>query len=146
MTNRTKAALAAALAAAALAACAHPRPAAEVAMMQAQEWKGAHGGPLDAGTAVATDAASWNSLWRKIGQAPPDLDLAKFVGVAVYLGRRPTGGWKASLAAAERGDDLVVRWRVVKPGGFVTQALTEPWAVSAFPRPKGRVILEAAPE
>jgi hypothetical protein len=147
MTNRTKAALAA-LAAAALAACAHPhpRPAPEVNVMQTQEWKGAHGGPLEPGTAVAVDAASWNKLWRDVGQAPPDLDLEKFVGVAVYLGRRPTGGWRASFAAASRGDDLVVRWRVVKPGGFVAQVLTEPWAVQAFPRPKGRVVVEAAPE
>jgi hypothetical protein len=128
------------------AACAHAPTGPEVSVMPVQEWKGAHGGPTEPGTAVATDAASWNALWRRMGQAPPELDLAKAVAVAVYLGRRPTGGWRASIEGSTRGDDLVVRCRAVKPGGFVAQVLTEPWAVRAFPRPKGRVIVEAAPE
>jgi len=140
------AALALALAAAATAACAHARPTAEVNVIQVQEWKGARDGPAEPGTAVGTDAASWNRLWRSVGKPPPEMDLSKYVGVAVYAGTRPTGGWHVVFAAAERGDDLVVRWKVVRPTGFVTQALTAPWAVQAFPKPKGRVILEAEPE
>jgi hypothetical protein len=135
-------ALALGLAAAGTAACAHARGVQEAAVMQAQEWKGAHDGPAAPGTAVGVDAASWNALWRGLGKAPPELDLSKFVGVAVYAGARPTGGWRVSFAAASRGDDLVVRWKIVKPGGFVAQVLTAPWAVAAFPRPKGRVLLE----
>lgn len=141
-----RAALALALAAAGAAACAHARPAAEVKTVSIQEWKGARDGPAEPGTAVGTDASTWNRLWRNVGQAPPDLDLTKFVGVAVYAGTRPTGGWRVSFAAADRGDDLVVRWKIVKPTGFVTQALTAPWAVQAFPRPKGRVLLEMEPD
>jgi hypothetical protein len=143
--TRTEAAALALFLAAAAAACAHA-PTKEGPVMQVQEWKGARGGPEEAGTAVATDAASWNKLWRRMGQAPPDFDLSGAVAVAVYIGRRPTGGWHASLEAASRGDDLVVRWRVLKPTGFTTQAFAEPWLVRAFPRPKGRVILEAAAE
>jgi hypothetical protein len=139
-------ALGLAFAAAAAAACAHGRSAAEVAVMQSQEWKGAHDGPAEPGTAIGTDAPSWNALWRSVGKAPPELDLSKFVAVAVYAGSRPTGGWRVSFAAAAKGDDLVVRWRILKPSGFTTQVLTAPWAVQAFPRPKGRVLVEAEPE
>ncbi|NNN05257.1 MAG: protease complex subunit PrcB family protein [Elusimicrobia bacterium] len=139
-------ALALALLAAASAACAHVRPAAEASVMKTQEWRGMRGGPQEPGTATATDAASWNAVWRRVGQEPPPLDLEKFVGVAVYLGQRPTGGWHTDIAAQQRGDDLIVRWKIVKPMGFVTQVLTTPWDVQTFARPKGKLILEAAPE
>ena len=109
-------------------------------------WKGARDGPAEPGTAVGTDAASWNRAWRVMGKEPPELDLAKFVGVAVYAGTRPTGGWRIRITGASRGDDLVVRWKVLRPAGFVTQALTAPWAVQAFARPKGRVLVEPEPE
>jgi len=143
MKNNARFALALTLAA---AACAHAPRAAEVTVMRTQEWKGAHDGPQSPGTAVGTDANTWNALWRSLGKTPPELDLEKFVAVAVYAGGRPTGGWRVDFSAASRGDDLVVRWKIVKPGGFVSQVLTAPWAVQAFPRPKGRLIVEAQPE
>ena len=146
MKNNARFALALALATAAAAACAHAPRGAEVPVMQTQEWKGAHDGPQTPSTAIGNDAASWNALWRALGRTPPELDLEKFVAVAVYAGERPTGGWRVSFSAALRGDDLVVRWKILKPGGFSTQVLTAPWAVQTFPKPKGRVILEAAPE
>jgi len=130
------------------AACAAPpREPREEGAMQTLEWKGQAGGPVEPGAEVAVDAGSWNALWRRLGQPPPPLDMGKYVGVAVYAGQRPTGGWTISFSEPlSRGDDIVVRYRVVKPAGFVTQAFTQPWKVRAFPRPKGRAAVEAAPE
>jgi hypothetical protein len=154
MTNRL---LTAAVLAAATAACAPGRgaphktqsPAAAAAekTMTIQEWKGQYGGPDEPGSVVASDAHSWERAWKQVGQDAPALDFERSVGVMVFVGRKPTGGYTPVFdEPAARGDDLVVRYRVPKPSGFTTQALAQPWKARAFPRPKGKVIVEAAPE
>jgi hypothetical protein len=153
--------LLAAAAASALAACASGKrppekaaaPAApataavEKTPMTIQEWKGQYGGPGEAGSIVAADQHAWERAWRQVGQDAPPLDFAKFVGVMVFVGEKPTGGFTVVFdEPAAKGDDLVVRYHVPKPGGFTTQALAQPWKARAFARPKGRVIVESAPE
>jgi len=147
------------LAAAASAACAMGRkppqkadapPAAaagEKTPMTIQEWKGQYGGPGEAGSIVAADRHAWERAWRQVGRDAPPLDFANFVGVMVFVGEKPTGGFTVVFdEPVAKGDDLVVRYHVPKPGGFTTQALAQPWKARAFPRPKGRVIVETAPE
>jgi hypothetical protein len=135
------------LAAALIAATACAPVRTEKKPMTIQEWKGQHDGPAEAGSLVATDQASWERAWRQVGKDAPALDFAKFAGVMVFVGSKPTGGWTVVFdEPAARGDDAVVRYHVPKPGGFTTQAFTQPWKAAAFPRPKGRLILEASPE
>jgi len=151
--------LAAAAMTAATAACAMgrkppkdpaPAPAAastEKTPMTIQEWKGQHDGPTEPGSLVCADRGAWERAWKQVGKDAPPLDFDKFVGVMVFVGEKPTGGWSPVFdEPVAKGDDLVVRYRVPKPGGFTTQAFTQPWKARAFPRPKGRVIVEAAPE
>ena len=115
--------------------------------MTIQEWKGQHDGPGEPGSLVATDQTAWERAWRQVGQAAPPLDFAKFVGVMVFIGQKPTGGWTVVFdEPVAQGDDVVVRYHIPKPGGFTTQAFTQSWKARAFSRPKGRVILEAAPQ
>jgi hypothetical protein len=115
--------------------------------MTIQEWKGQHGGPAEAGSIVAADQGAWQRAWKQVGQDAPALDFVKFVGVIVFVGEKPTGGWSPVFdEPVAKGDDIVVRYRVPKPTGFTTQAFTQPWKARAYPRPKGRVIVEAAPE
>ena len=65
----------------------------------------------------------------------------------VYLGEKMTGGYTVVFdEPVAQGDDLLVRYRVPKPSGFTIQAITYPWRARAFPRPKGRVIVQAAAE
>lgn len=104
------------------------------------EWKGQNGGPIDAGTEVAADAAAWTRLWLSLGQDAPALDFGKHFAVAVFAGESPTGGYKIEfLEPAAKGPNLTVRYRVVPPSGFATQAITQPWKVRAFTRVKGKV-------
>ena len=133
---------------AATAACAPaPIKPAEKLPMTIQEWKGQHDGPGEPGSLVATDQASWERAWKQVGQAAPALDFARFFGVIVFVGQKPTGGYTVVFdEPVAQGDDVVVRYHVPKPGGFTTQAFTQPWKARAYARPKGRVILEAAPE
>jgi hypothetical protein len=115
--------------------------------MTIQEWKGQYGGPAEAGSVVANDAGAWERAWKQVGKDAPAADFGGFVGVLVFVGEKPTGGWTPVFdAPVSRGDDLVVRYRVPRPGGFTTQAIAHPWKAALFPRPKGRVLVEAAPE
>jgi hypothetical protein len=115
--------------------------------MTSQEWKGQRGGPSEAGSLVAEDQAAWETAWHRVGQDAPALDFSRYAGVMVFAGEKPTGGYVVVFdELVVRGDDVVVRYRVPKPGGFTTQEFTRPWKALALPRPKGRVIVEAAPE
>lgn len=108
------------------------------------EWKGQNGGSIDAEERVVTDEHGWSRLWLMIGQDAPPLDFGKYYAVAVFAGERPTGGYVVDfLDPAPKGKDTVVRYRVLTPTGFTTQAVTQPWKVRAFPRVKGKVIVEA---
>ena len=107
------------------------------------EWRG-NGGTVDAEERVVTDANGWSRLWLMIGQDAPPLDFAKYYAVAVFAGERPTGGYAVEfLDPIAKGKDTVVRYRVPTPTGFTTQAITQPWKVRAFPRVKGKVLVEA---
>lgn len=129
-------------------AAAAPAAATEKTPMTIQEWKGQYGGPGEPGSVVCADAGAWHRAWKQVGKEAPPLDFDRFVGVMVFVGEKPTGGWTPVFDEPfARGDDLVVRYRVPKPGGFTTQAFAQPWKARAFPRPHGRVVVEeAAPE
>jgi hypothetical protein len=147
MSNNFRAAAVVAAAAMAAACATGRKPPMEKTPMTIQEWKGQYSGPGEPGSVIASDQAAWQDAWRRIGKDAPALDFAKLVGVVVFLGEKPTGGFAVVFGEPEaKGDDLVVRYHVPKPGGFASQALAQPWAARAFARPKGRVIVEAAPE
>ncbi len=108
------------------------------------EWKGQYGGSIDAEQRVVVDANGWTRLWLSLrqGGAPP-LDFTKYFAVAVMIGERPTGGYTVEfLDPVPKGMDVTVRYRVLTPTGFTTQAFTQPWKVRAFPRVKGKVHVE----
>ena len=112
------------------------------------EWKGPMGGSsANHNHLVVDDAAGWSSVWAELGKPAPALDFTKYCAVAVFVGERPTGGYGVAYESpVAKGDDLVVRYRITKPTGFSTQAFTRSWSVKAFPRPKGRVIVEYLPK
>ena len=143
MTNDLR--LAALLLAAATTACAMGRrpPASGEKTMITQEWKGQQGGPELHGHQIVYDDIGWQGGWLELKQAAPPLDMTKYAAVFVYVGRKTTGGYKVVWdEPVPQGDDLKVSYRILKPEGMVTQALTAPWAVHAFPKPKRFVVVE----
>jgi len=109
------------------------------------EWKGQHGGPIDAGTRVAVDDGEWTRLWLMLGSDAPPLDFKKYFAVAVFAGERMTGGYTVDfLEPVIKGQDATIKYRVVPPTGFTTQAIAQPWKVKAFPRVKGKVFVVPA--
>jgi hypothetical protein len=110
------------------------------------EWKGQYGGPIDPGTEVAADANAWMRLWLQVGQDAPPLDFKKYFAVAVFAGERPTGGYTVEfLEPVMKGSDVTVRYRIMDPTGFSTQAIAQPWRIRAFPRVSGKVFVVKAP-
>ena len=108
------------------------------------EWKGQHGGPIDPVAEVIADESGWTRLWLQIGQDAPDLDFKKYYAVAVFAGEKPTGGYTIEFVEpARKGADAVVKYKILPPSGFSTQAIAQPWKVRAFPRVSGKVSVEA---
>jgi hypothetical protein len=118
----------------------------EKKMTATLEWKGGNGGSATHSHLIVYDDDGWQGAWRELGKDAPPLDFSKYCALIVHVGERPTGGFGVTFEApVQKGDDLLVRYRIVKPTGFVTQAFTRSWAVKALPRPKGRLIAEYVP-
>jgi hypothetical protein len=68
--------------------------------------------------------------------------------VGVFLGNRPSAGYRVEVAGVRRdGDALVVSWREVTPapGATVSQTVTTPFALAAVTRHDGPVRFEKLP-
>lgn len=94
---------------------------------------------FDGGLEILTSAERYV---EELGAEPPaDIDFDREWVVFFGIGVRNTGGYSASLDSLEYYPGfgaLVVRTREVSPGFdcIVTQALTNPYALYRFPRPR----------
>ena len=87
------------------------------------------------GHEVVQTPAQWQALWHKIGKKTPSADLANNFAVAVFAGTRNSGGYGIVFdAPVEEKGALVIRYKVTRPKGMATMALTEPYAVRLFSR------------
>ena len=99
--------------------------------------KGSRSGVRDPRQVVLRSQGEWNALWAQHVSAdakpvPPPLDFARELGVAVFLGEKPTGGYDVAISRAQRSDDAVIvyfRERTPAPGAIVTQSLTQPFHI-----------------
>jgi hypothetical protein len=108
-------------------------------------------GPLSNGStareAVVRNPEDWTSLWTSLPtkQNAPSVAFDQMMVVGVFLGNRPTSGYRVEFTGARRdGDALVVTWREVKPadGASVTATVTSPFAVAGVTRHDGPVRFE----
>ena len=84
---------------------------------------------------VVRTTAEWERLWREhdAGQSTvPAVDFSREMVAAVFLGTRPTGGYRVEVTAV-RGDGaaLIVEYAERRPDGdaLLTQALTMPYHI-----------------
>src|SRR5688500_14003106 len=94
--------------------------------------------------AIARTPAEWQSLWKAHGGAEsvPAVDFAKELVAAIFLGTRPTGGYRVEITAARReGQSLVLDYLERRPGAdaIVSQALTSPFHIVRLPKHDGPV-------
>jgi hypothetical protein len=100
---------------------------------------GEDGAPT-AGELVASSADEWAQKWQESGAtgAAPDVSDVNFdneVAVALFLGERPTGGWRVGSDVTVRiqGQFGAVVYEILGPGDGCssTQAITHPYLALA---------------
>ena len=103
----------------------------------ALRWSGQNSMATGPEAAAITNRSAWQHLWTNRLRIPPplDIDFARYVAVCIFLGTRPTGGYGVEFGTPyEEDGKMVIPFRERKPTGFVTQALTRPFAVKVFAR------------
>ena len=110
-------------------------------------------GPLSNGAtareSVVRNPEDWGTLWASLPtkQAAPQVAFDQMMVVGVFVGNRPTTGYKVEIVGARKdGDALVIEWRETPPtpGSSVNATVTTPFAVAGLPRHDGPVRFEKA--
>jgi len=110
-------------------------------------------GPVSNGSvareSVVRSPEEWGTLWASLPtkQAAPQVAFDQMMVVGVFIGNRPTTGYKVEITGARKeGDALVVLWKEVPPvaGSSVNATVTSPFAVAGLPRHDGPVRFEKA--
>ncbi|MPZ18348.1 MAG: VWA domain-containing protein [Luteitalea sp.] len=96
---------------------------------------------------VIRSQAEWEKLWESLptGKPLPKVDFEQEMLVAVFLGRRSTGGYSVRVDSVRReGDGIIVAYREVAPASDAirTQQLTTPFAVARVVKTDGAVRFE----
>lgn len=99
--------------------------------------------------AVARTVSEWSALWQQhAGAKPlPKVDFTKRIVVAVFLGSRPSAGYRVEVSGTrQEGKILVVQWREVRPpaDSLLAQVLTSPAHLVSIPKFDGEIKFEKA--
>jgi hypothetical protein len=101
--------------------------------------------------AVARNDKEWAALWQQhAGPArpAPKVDFTTRTVVAVFLGSRPSAGYRVEVSATRRdGKTLIVTWRELPPDrdSLLAQVLTSPAHLVSIPKFDGEIKFERAP-
>ena len=106
--------------------------------------QGQYGSVAEAKTLYIRTVQEWETLWTSINptQPAPAVPFATEAVAAVFLGERPSGGYRVNITGTRRdGTALVIEYteRAPGPGDIVTQALTSPFHIVRVPRHDGAV-------
>lgn len=93
------------------------------------QWQGQQGTHTGPARVVVRDAAAWQTLWDRIGRAPPRPFPRQGLAVAVLAERQPTAGYDIAVSITPNADNVIVTSCVRQPDGPAAQVLTRPWRV-----------------
>jgi hypothetical protein len=101
-------------------------------------WSGAFGGAVETGERVVSDAAVWAELWGRLSrETPPVVDFEKTRIAAVFVGPRPTSGYRAKLIGIEAEPTrYLLHWYEEGPGEgeAVAEGATAPFLLVSVPK------------
>lgn len=101
-------------------------------------WSGAYGGAVETGERVVSDAAVWAELWGRLSrETPPAVNFSATRVAAVFLGPRPTSGYRARLIGIEAEPTrYLLHWYEEGPGEGETVAdgATAPFLLISVPK------------
>lgn len=101
--------------------------------------------------AVARSDQEWGALWQQhagLGKPAPKVDFSKRTVVAVFLGSRPSAGYRVEVSGTrQQGKTLIVAWREIPPArdSLLAQVLTSPAHLVSIPKFDGEIKFERAP-
>jgi len=106
------------------------------------EFDGEHGSAT-AGNYIARTAAEWQALWRLANAEPQgDFKEGEHTGVGIFLGERPTGGYKVRVRkVVDDAGKIEVKMEEMIPTGIVTQVITRPYKIVLIRSTEGRTEL-----
>ena len=96
---------------------------------------------------VARTDAEWSALWKAhgSGRPAPKVDFTTRTVVAVFLGSRPSAGYRVEITGTRQdGKTLIVTWREIPPDrdSLLAQVLTSPAHLASIPRFDGEITFE----
>ena len=99
---------------------------------------------------VVRTAGEWEELWRvhATGRDRPKVDFGREIVVGVFMGSRPTAGFKIEIVGVdEAGGSRVVRYRESMPrrDAITAQVLTSPYELVAIPKTTDEIRFEKMP-
>lgn len=108
-----------------------------------QQWTGFNSNQEKPRRLVIRDQKSWAETWAAMRgnvepkPAVPAVDFEKHVVVAVFMGRKSSGGYAVKIVSIKKGKDKVrvtVKESNPPEGAMVTMALTSPYHVVVVPK------------
>lgn len=100
-------------------------------------WSGAYGGAVETGERVVADAPAWSELWGRVSrETAPAVDFEKNRIAAVFVGPRPTAGYRARLIGVKvEPTRYLVHWFEEGPGPdeTVPDGATAPFLLVSVP-------------
>jgi hypothetical protein len=96
---------------------------------------------------VARTAEQWTALWRAHApdREPPAVDFSKDMVVAVFLGSRPTAGFRVEIVGIrEEKGKTIVQYREARPpsGAITAQVITAPFHIVTVAATTGEIAFE----
>lgn len=111
-------------------------------------WSGSFA-PGEEGRHTIRDEQTWRQLWPTYSKDPaPKVDFSKQQVAVLFLGVRPTGGYKVRILSARlTATHLVVRWKETAPaaGKSPPEGQTAPFTMQTVPLTDLPVRFEKAP-
>ena len=92
---------------------------------------------------VVRSANDWQMLWKEHSSGPPPpVDFSNSVAAGVFLGSRPTAGYRVDVVTIRvEGNAVVIEYRerAPAPGALVAQIVTSPFHLVRLPRNVGAI-------
>ena len=106
--------------------------------------QGPMSGVVDPREVVVRSSSEWEALWKSHAgpQPAPAVDFSSNMVTAVFLGTRPTGGYRVEILSTHlENDALVIEYaeRAPNADAIVAPVLTSPFHIVKLPRFSGQV-------
>ena len=102
-----------------------------------RSWSGRFGGTNE-GTLTIESSKAWAGLWATFTKEPaPPVDFSRFQIIGIFLGPRPTGGYRAEIVELRPTEtSLLVRYQETSPAAGVSapEGATAPYTLRQIPR------------